>query len=92
MIKVIDSENNGSAGARSIARIATDRGLPLSRYRTGRLMTQCQLESCQQPKHGYKKSKQELVSTPNHLDRQFDVSTPNQVWCDDVTYIWPGKY
>jgi putative transposase len=28
---------------------------------------------------------------PNHLDRQFAVTEPNQVWCGDVTYIWTGK-
>ena len=28
------------------------------------------------------------LSIPNHLDRQFDVSRPNEVWCADVTYIW----
>lgn len=91
VVKAIHSESHGSAGARTIARIATDRGLSLSRYRAGRLMKQCQLESCQLPKHRYKKAKQAHVSIPNHLDRQFDVTAPNQVWCGDVTYIWSGK-
>jgi len=90
MVKAIHSESNGSAGARTIASISTTRGLPLSRYRAGRLMRQCQLESCQQPTHRYKKAKQPHVSIPNYLDRQFDVSAPNQVWCGDVTYIWTG--
>jgi len=90
-VKAIFNESNGSAGARTIASIATDRGMALSRYRAGRLMKQCQLESCQQPKHAYKKAKQEHIEIPNHLDRQFDVTEPNQVWCGDVTYIWTGK-
>lgn len=91
LIKSIFAESNGSAGARSIATIATDRGTPLSRYRAGRLMKQCQLNSRQQPKHAYKKATQEHIAVPNHLDRKFDVSAPNQVWCGDVTYIWTGK-
>lgn len=91
MVKAIFNESNGSAGARTIARIATDRDHPLSRYRAGRLMKQCQLESGQQPKHRYKRAEQEHVSIPHHLDRQFDVSAPDQVWCGDVTYIWIGK-
>ena len=54
-------------------------------------MKQCDLVSCQQPKHAYKKAKQPHLEIPNHLDRQFDVAVPNQVWCGDVTYIWTGK-
>ena len=33
----------------------------------------------------------EHVAIPNHLERQFAVTEPNQVWCGDVTYIWTGK-
>ena len=91
LVKSIFKESNGSAGARTIASIATGRDHPLSRYRAGRLMKSCQLISCQQPKHRYKQAKQEHVAIPNHLDRQFDVKEPNQVWCGDVTYIWTGK-
>ncbi|WP_153043456.1 DDE-type integrase/transposase/recombinase, partial [Xenorhabdus innexi] len=36
-------------------------------------------------------SRKEQVDIPNHLDRQFAVTEPNQVWCGDVTYIWTGK-
>jgi len=54
-------------------------------------MEQCQLVSCQQPKHAYKKAKQAHVEIPNHLNREFDVTAPDQVWCGDVTYIWVGK-
>jgi len=91
LVKTIFSESNGSAGARTIADIATQRGTALSRYRAGRLMKACQLHSCQQPKHRYKKAKQEHVAIPNHLNREFDVIEPNKVWCGDVTYIWVGK-
>ncbi len=91
MVKAIHHESNGSAGARTIATIATDRGMALSRYRAGRLMKQCGLMSCQQPKHAYKKAIQEHIATPNHLDRAFNVAAPNQVWCGDVTYIWTGN-
>ena len=91
LVKSIFKESNGSAGARTIASIATDRDHPLSRYRAGRLMEACELISCQQPKHAYKKAKQEHVAIPNHLDRKFNVTQPNQVWCGDVTYIWTDK-
>lgn len=60
-------------------------GIPLSRYRADKLMKELELVSCQQPKHKYKKATQEHFDIPNHLDRQFAVTEPNQVWCDDVT-------
>lgn len=91
LVKSIFRESNGSAGSRTIASIATDRNHPLSRYRAGRLMKACELISCQQPKHAYKKAKQVHLEIPNHLDRKFNVTQPNQVWCGDVTYIWTGK-
>ena len=91
IVKAIHSESNGSAGARTIALIATERGFPLSRYRAGNLMKAQHLVSCQLPKHHYRKAIQEHVCIPNRLDRQFTVSKPNDVWCGDVTYIWIGR-
>jgi len=91
LVKSLFNESHGSAGARTISTIAMTRGWPLSRYRAGRLMKALQLHSCQQRKHAYKKATQVHVEIPNHLDRQFNVSAPNQVWCGDVTYIWTGK-
>lgn len=90
MVKSIFAQSNGSAGARTIAKIATKRGMPLSRYRAGRLMKACELESRQQPRHRYKKAVQDHVEIPNHLNRNFAVAAPDQVWCGDVTYIWTG--
>ena len=91
LIKSIFTESNSSAGARTIAQIATDRGHPLSRYRASRLMKACHLRSCQQPKHNYKRAAKEHVAIPNYLNREFNVTKPNEVWCGDVTYIWTGK-
>ena len=54
-------------------------------------MAACDLKSCQQPKHAYRKAKQEHIAIPNRLNREFEVKAPNQVWCGDVTYIWVGK-
>lgn len=89
-MKAIHAESRGSAGARMIALIATERGYPLSRYRVRGLMKEQQLFSCQQPKPAYRKSTQEHVCIPNHLDRTFTVARPNEVWCGDVTYLWTG--
>jgi len=71
--------SHGSAGARSIATMATQRGYQMGRWLAGRLT------------HRYKRGGHEHVAIPNHLERQFTVTEPNQVWCGDVTYIWTGN-
>ncbi|MGD2454867.1 IS3 family transposase [Escherichia coli] len=83
--------SHGSAGARSIATMATRRGYQMGRRLAGRLMKELGLVSCQQPTHRYKRGGHEHVAIPNYLERQFAVTEPNQVWCGDVTYIWTGK-
>lgn len=90
MVKSIFNESRGSAGARTISDVATGRGLPLSRYRVGNIMKACDLVSVQQRTHRYKNAVQVHLEIPNHLNRQFSPSAPNQVWCGDVTYIWTG--
>ncbi|WFQ81472.1 IS3 family transposase [Xenorhabdus sp. SF857] len=85
------NKSHGSAGARTIASIVTREGIPLGRWRAGKLMAELGLVSRQQPKHRYSRKEQEHVDIPNHLDRQFAVTEPNQVWCGDITYIWTGQ-
>ena len=91
LIREVHAASNGSAGARSIADMVTNQGTPLSRYRASKLMKSLRLVSCQQPKHKYKKSGSEHIAIPNHLDRQFAVTTPNKVWVGDVTFVWTGN-
>jgi putative transposase len=91
IVKAIHRESNGSAGARTIATISSAGGHVLSRYRATRIMKRLDIVSCQLPKHAYRKSAQEHVEIGNHLNREFTVTEPNQVWCGDVTYIWPGN-
>ena len=76
-IRKIHNESNGSPGARTIAKVVTQRGTNLSRYRAGRLMKELELVSFQLPKHAYKKGTKEHVEIPNLLDRQFAEIEPN---------------
>jgi len=47
---------------------------------------------CKQPDpHAYKQTTVERPDIPNHLAREFAVNRPDQVWCDDITYIWSGQ-
>lgn len=88
-VKEIHEDSRGAAGARTISAMMKDEGASVGRYKAARLMEEANLESCQ-PKHRYKKTGGEALIAQNHLDREFTVSKPNQVWCGDVTYIWAG--
>ncbi|ABB68918.1 putative reverse transcriptase (plasmid) [Shigella boydii Sb227] len=56
--------SHGSAGARSIATMATRRGYQMGRWLAGRLMKELGLVSCQQPTHRYKRGGHEHVAMP----------------------------
>jgi putative transposase len=90
-IKAAHELSNGSAGSRTIARIVTDEGVPLSRYRASKRMAAMGLVSSQQPKHRYRKAEQPHIGVPNLLERKFDVDAPDKVWAGDITYVWTGK-
>lgn len=91
MMRVAHTMSKGSAGARTIAKMVSDMGEPLSRYRASRRMKLMGLVSSQLPGHKYSKAAQEHIAIPNHLNRQFQVQSPNQVWVGDITYVWTGK-
>jgi putative transposase len=48
-VKEVHRQSNGSAGARTVAMMATNNGYPLSRYRAGNIMKKLELVSCQLP-------------------------------------------
>lgn len=73
------NQSRGSAGARTLAEMLTQNGVPMSRYRAGRLMKYLNLSSCQPGKHQYKNARQEHTSLPNLLERQFAVPEPDRV-------------
>ncbi|WP_205247828.1 IS3 family transposase [Escherichia coli] len=85
------NQSRDSAGARTLAEMLTQNGVPMSRYRAGRLMKYLNLSSCQPGKHQYKNARQEHTSLPNLLERQFAVPEPDRVWCGDITYLWAGN-
>lgn len=81
-------QSRGSAGSRSILGMLRERGVTIGRYKVRSLMREAGLV-CKQPgKHAYKRATIERVDIPNTLNREFQVSGPNQIWCGDITYIW----
>ena len=79
--------SHGSAGSKKYRHNGNPERLPDGRWFAGRPHERAGLVSCQQPTHRYKRGGHEHVAILNHLERQFAVTEPNQVWCGDVTYI-----
>ena len=67
-----------------------DHGYRIGRFKVRRLMAEANLFSSQPGGHSYKRTGQARADIPNKLDRQFDVSAPNRVWCGDISYVWAG--
>lgn len=81
-------ESRSSAGSRSIMGMMREQGVAIGRFKVSRLMEELGL-ICKQPgRHAYRQATVERIDIPNHLNRQFDVERPNQVWCGDITYVW----
>ena len=82
------AQSRSSAGSRSIVDMMRDDGISIGRFKVRRLMNEAGL-ICKQPgPHAYKQATVERPDIPNRLNREFEVSAPNQVWCGDITYVW----
>ena len=88
---ILQSEFNKSRatyGTRRLKAALLGRDRTVSRRRIGRLMREAGL-ACK-TKRKFKattNSKHDQPIAPNHLDRQFNVDRPNQVYAGDITYI-----
>ncbi|MGE8436648.1 MAG: IS3 family transposase [Pseudomonas palmensis] len=82
------TQSRSAAGSRSIMLMMREDGIEIGRFKVRRLMSEMKLISKQPGSHAYKKATVERPDIPNVLDRAFSVSAPNEVWCDDITYIW----
>ena len=84
------SKSRGPAGSRTIKGLLIEEGVAIGRFKVRGLMSELGLV-CKQPgPHAYKRAPVERPGIPNHLDREFAVEQPDQVWCGDITYIWSG--
>jgi putative transposase len=74
--------SRGAAGTRPLAQ-----ALGISRWRARRLMQTCQLVSKQPSRPKFRRAPVESTVVPNQLNRAFQPTAPNRVWCGDITYI-----
>ena len=84
------NDSRGAAGSRTLQSMLKGEGYTLGRFKVRSLMREANLCSKQPGAHRYKKTGNECLDIPNDLNREFNVSAPNQVWCGDITYIWAG--
>ena len=87
-MNAIFTQSRSSAGSRTIVDMLKAEGTEIGRFKVRSIMREAGLVSKQPGPHPYKRATVERVDIPNRLDREFDVSGPNQVWCGDITYIW----
>ncbi|RYA50723.1 IS3 family transposase, partial [Enterobacter cloacae complex sp. CH23B] len=74
------NQSRGSAGARALADMLIQNGIPMSSYRARRLMKHLNLRSAQPGKYQYKNARQEHTSLPSLLECRFSVLEAEQVW------------
>ena len=92
-VNALFTQSRRAAGSRSIVAMMRAEGVSIGRFKVRGLMRELGLVSKQPGSHAYKQVTIERPDIPNHLNRAFDVSAPNTVWCGDITYIWAqGKW
>lgn len=89
-VQDIFMQSRCSAGSRTISEVMQRDGIEVGRFKVTRLMKELGLISKQPGTHAYKHAPVERPDIPNHLNRAFTASHPNQVWCGDMTYSVPG--
>ncbi|MFT5731037.1 MAG: putative transposase [Desulforhopalus sp.] len=88
-VKAIHSKTRGSYGARRMSKELQAEGEQCGRAKATILMTLAGVEAKQKKKYKVTtNSKHNLPVAPNLLERNFEVSEPDRVYCADITYIW----
>ncbi len=88
-VRAIQKRARGSYGARRMSRQLCKEGYQVGRYRAGRLMKKAGAEF--RPRKKFRRTTDSRHKHPvaaNLLNRQFEVSQPDRVWCSDITYLW----
>ena len=88
-IQEIYDESNQIFGAAKIAAVMKSNGIKVSDEMVRTLMRDMGLVSIRQ--NAKKLYEDECRKYKNHLNQEFDVSRPNEVWVSDVTYFKYGK-
>ncbi len=91
-IGVIHAESDGVYGSPKVRDELLDSGTQVGKHRVARLMRELGLEGC--PKKRYKvttDSRHGFAVAPDHLDRDFTATAPNQRWVADISQVRTGE-
>jgi putative transposase len=86
-VNAIFTRSRSSAGSRTIMGMLQAEGTVIGRFKVRSLMREAGLISSQPGPHRYKQATVERVDIPNRLNREFDVSGPDEVWCGEISAI-----
>lgn len=88
-VKALHRAKRGSLGSRRMATRLQRQGYSVGRYQARSLMRDAGVV-CRQRRRfrATTDSNHRYPVAPNRLARDFDVVTPNTVWCADITAIW----
>ena len=88
-VRQIFVENKCSFGSQRLSDRLKKQGIAVGRFKTRRIMQDLDLQ-VRYPKRikVTTDSNHNEVISPNRLDRQFQVTRPNQVWTTDITCVW----
>lgn len=78
----VHRRSRGAAGSQTMPK-----ALGVSRWRARKLLQACQLRSKQPGKPKFRLAPEKAEAVPNHLNRAFHPTSPNRVWCGDITYV-----
>jgi transposase InsO family protein len=88
-IKVFHCGSRCTYGSPRIHQDFKAKGIKVGKNRVARLMRQQGIEGkCKRRFKNTTQSKHHRPIVENHLQQQFEATTPNQKWVSDLTYIW----
>jgi len=88
-VRQIHKETRGAYGSRRISKMLLSKGYDVGRFRARSLMKKAGI--CVRQRKKFKKttdSKHRFPIAPNIVSRNFQVDSPDTVWCSDITYLW----
>ena len=92
LVRELHQQTKGAYGARRVAKELEYQGESCSRSRARTLMRLAQVEAKSKKKFKVTtKSQHQFPIAENLLSRNFQTTSPDRVYCSDITYIWTAE-